>query len=231
MTIIVGLDQYRHGFQECGLLRGQAVLALVDQLFHGDNHMVVLFLGLDGFDDNAIRQPGVFLGVDGQCSAHDFHAPFTYSLCVTMQRMNSTLRVKFISATIRYLLPPMSKTTCGATKSAVLNDCFTSAKLDQVARLATRYQWSRALRACGWRSQEDPNRLVADNVHPAPLPWSHNGTALSMTACCWKHSESCLMVSTCVGEPGESMSGGRIGNSTSDSGGRGIARMGKSPSP
>src|ERR1019366_2437995 len=75
MAIVVSLHQYRHGFQKRGLLRGQAVLALVDQLSHGGNHMVVLFLGLDGFDDNAIREPGVFLGVDGQCSAHDFHAP------------------------------------------------------------------------------------------------------------------------------------------------------------
>src|ERR1017187_7804295 len=154
MAIVVRLDQYRHGFQECGLLRGQAVLALVEQLFHGGNHMVVLFLGLDGFDDDAIGEPGVFFRVDGQCSAHDFHAPFIYSLCVTMQRMNSTLRVKFISAMSRYLLPPMSKTTCGATESAVLNDCFTSAKLDQVARLATRYQWSMAPRACGCSSQK-----------------------------------------------------------------------------
>jgi hypothetical protein len=102
--------------------------------------MVVLFLGLDGFDDNAIREPGVFFGIDGQCSTHDFHAPFTYSLCVMMGRMNSTLRVKFISAMSRYLLPPMSKMTCGATKSAVLKDAFTSAKLDLVARLATQYQ-------------------------------------------------------------------------------------------
>ena len=50
----------------CGFLRGQAVLALADQLFHGGNYMVVLFLGLDGFDDNAIREPGVFFGIDGQ---------------------------------------------------------------------------------------------------------------------------------------------------------------------
>jgi hypothetical protein len=28
--------------------------------------MVVLFLGLDGFDNNAIREPGVFLEIDGQ---------------------------------------------------------------------------------------------------------------------------------------------------------------------
>src|ERR1017187_7601444 len=82
MAIIVSLDQYRHSFEECGLLRAQAVLALVDQLFHCGNHTVVLFLGLDGFDDNAIREPGVFLGVDGQCSAHSFHAPLSYSLCV-----------------------------------------------------------------------------------------------------------------------------------------------------
>jgi hypothetical protein len=30
--------------------------------------MVVLFLGFDGFDDDAIRQPGVFFWVDGQSS-------------------------------------------------------------------------------------------------------------------------------------------------------------------
>ena len=42
--------------------------------------------------------------------------------------------MKCISAMSRYLLPPMSKTTWGARKSAVLNDCFTSAKLDQLAR-------------------------------------------------------------------------------------------------
>src|ERR1035441_521382 len=111
MAIIVSLDQYRHGFEECGLLRAQAVLALVDQLFHCGNHTVVLFLGLDGLDNNAIREPGVFFRVDGQCSAHDFHAPFIYSLCVMMKRMNTTLRAKFISAISRYLLPPMSKTT------------------------------------------------------------------------------------------------------------------------
>src|ERR1035438_10505502 len=111
MTIIVSLHQYRHGFHERGLLRRQAVLALVDQLFHGGNHMVVLFLGLDRLDDNAIREPGVFFGVDGHCSAHDFHAPFTYSLCVMMQRMNSTLRVKFICAMSRCLLPPDRKST------------------------------------------------------------------------------------------------------------------------
>src|ERR1035438_4163383 len=134
MTIIVSLHQYRHGFHERGLLRRQAVLALVDQLFHGGNHMVVLFLGLDGLDDNAIREPGVFFGVDGQCSAHDFHAPFTYSLCVMMQWMNSTLRVKFICAMSRYLLPPMPKTTCGATKSAVLNECLTCAKSGEPCR-------------------------------------------------------------------------------------------------
>src|SRR5258708_2885873 len=97
MTIIVSLDQYRHGFQECGFLRGQALLALVHQLLHRGNHMVVLFLSIDGFDDDAVCEPGVFLWVDGQCSAHDFHAPFTYSLCVMMHRMNSTLHVKFIS--------------------------------------------------------------------------------------------------------------------------------------
>src|ERR1039458_5455410 len=40
MAIVVRLDQYRHGFQECGLLRGQAVLALVDQLCHRDRGRV-----------------------------------------------------------------------------------------------------------------------------------------------------------------------------------------------
>src|ERR1019366_7278578 len=182
MTIIVSLHQYRHGFHERGLLRGQAVLALVDQLFHGGNHMVVLFLGLDRLDHNAIREPGVFLGVHGHCSAHDFHAAFTYSLCVMMQRMNSSLRVKFISAMSRYLLPPMSKTTCGATKSAVLNGCFTSAKLDQVACLATRYQCSMAVAGLRMLLAEAPNRLVADNVHTGPMSCSDNGTALSTTA-------------------------------------------------
>ena len=54
--------------------------------------------------------------------------------------MNSTLRLKLISAMRRYLFPPMSKTTNRATKSAVLNDCRTSAKLTHVARLATLYQ-------------------------------------------------------------------------------------------
>src|ERR1035437_9779179 len=29
---------------------------------------------------------------------------------------------------------------------------------------------------------EGPNCLVADNVHPGPISWSHNGTALSMIA-------------------------------------------------
>ena len=42
--------------------QGQVDLAFVHQLFHGGNHVVVLFLGFDGFDDNAIREPGIFLG-------------------------------------------------------------------------------------------------------------------------------------------------------------------------
>src|SRR5258708_6817929 len=109
-------------------------------MLHGTNYSVVLFLGLDSFDHNPIRQSGVLLSIHSQGSTHDFHAPFTYSLCVMMRRMNSTLRLKLISAMSRYLFPPISKTTYGATKSAVLNDSFTSAKLDQVARLATRYQ-------------------------------------------------------------------------------------------
>src|SRR5471030_105546 len=159
--------------------------------------MVVLFLGLNGFDGNAIREPGVFFVVDGQCSAHNFHAPFTYSLCVMMPRMNSTLRVKFISAMSRYLLPPMSKTTCGATKSAVLNDCLTSAKPDQVARLATRYQWSMEVRACGCSSQKIPNRLVADNMHPGPMSWSHNGTDLSID----RQDKRKIMCSAARGQP------------------------------
>jgi hypothetical protein len=32
------------------------------KLFHGGNYTVVLFLGLDGFDNNAIREPGIFFG-------------------------------------------------------------------------------------------------------------------------------------------------------------------------
>jgi len=70
-----------------------------------------------------------------------------------MARMNSTLRLKTISAMSRYLLPPMSKTTKGATKSAVLNDCFTCAKLAHVDALATLNQWSNALPAAGCSSQ------------------------------------------------------------------------------
>jgi hypothetical protein len=62
-----------------------------------------------------------------------------------MPRMNKTLRLKLISAMSRYLLPPISKTMYGATKSAVLNACFTSAKLTQVAHFATLYQRSRGL--------------------------------------------------------------------------------------
>jgi hypothetical protein len=54
------------------------VLAFADQLFDGGSHIVVLFLGFDGFDENAIRKPGVFPGA------------------------------KFISAMSLYLLPPMS---------------------------------------------------------------------------------------------------------------------------
>jgi len=33
----------------------------VHQAFHGGDHPIVLFLGLNGLDDNAIRQPGVLL--------------------------------------------------------------------------------------------------------------------------------------------------------------------------
>src|SRR5258707_13334682 len=104
-------------------------------MFHGGNHMVLFFLGLDSLDHNPIRQSGVLLSIHSQGSTHDFHAPFTYSLCVMMRRMNSTLRLKFISAMSRYLFPPISKTTYGATKSTVLNVGFTSVKLDQTARL------------------------------------------------------------------------------------------------
>jgi hypothetical protein len=38
MTVIVSLDQDRHGFQKCRFLRGQAALAFFDQLFHGGYH-------------------------------------------------------------------------------------------------------------------------------------------------------------------------------------------------
>src|SRR5271165_7329465 len=134
VAIVVSLNQNRHGFEQCGLLRRHTALAFVHQVFHGGNHAIILILGLDGFDQDAIREPGIFLAVDSQCSAHCRHSPFEYSLWVMMLRMNSTLRSNLISAMSRYLLPPMSKTTYGATKSAALNDCFTSAKLAQVAR-------------------------------------------------------------------------------------------------
>jgi hypothetical protein len=49
----------------------------------------------------------------------------------------SSLLLKKISATNRYLFPPISKTMYGATKPAVLNVRITSGKLTQVARLAT----------------------------------------------------------------------------------------------
>jgi hypothetical protein len=55
LAIVVSLDQYRHGFQQGGLLRGQVVFTLVDQLLHGGNHMIVFFLGIDSFDDDTIR--------------------------------------------------------------------------------------------------------------------------------------------------------------------------------
>jgi hypothetical protein len=34
------------------------------QMFDGCDHTVVFLLRLDGFDDNAIREPGAFLGID-----------------------------------------------------------------------------------------------------------------------------------------------------------------------
>src|ERR1019366_4757585 len=134
VAVVVGLNQDGEGLQQRRFLDGQIVLALVHEFLHGGNHPVVLFLGLDGFDDDAIRQTDVLLSVDYQRRAHAFHTPFTYSLCV--------------------LLPPMSNTTYGATKSAVLNVCFTSAKFTQVARLATLYQWSRGLDASRRFSQK-----------------------------------------------------------------------------
>ena len=48
VAIIVSLDQDRHRFQQCRLLRRQPVLAFVHQLFHRPNHPVIFFLRLDG---------------------------------------------------------------------------------------------------------------------------------------------------------------------------------------
>ena len=82
-AIVVSLNQDRHGFQECGLLRGQVFLGPVHQMFHGGDHMVVLLLGLNGFDDNAIREPGVFLGIDSQ--RHTYHGRIMGPICSPAQ--------------------------------------------------------------------------------------------------------------------------------------------------
>jgi hypothetical protein len=97
-----------------------------------------------------------------------------------MPRMNSTLRVKIVSAMSRYLLPPMSKTMYGATKSAVLKRLFHLRE----ARPSRPFGDSipAVYGAAGMRMllTEDPNRLVADGVHLGPMPWPQNGNSLSI---------------------------------------------------
>ena len=69
----------------------------------------------------------------------------------------------------------MSKTTYGGTKSAILNDCFTSANLAQVARLATLYQVVHGVAGMGMLLAKEPDRLVTHDMHDR-FGWSHNGT-------------------------------------------------------
>ncbi len=75
--------------------RRQIPRVFVHQVFDGRDHVVVLLPGLDGLNHHAICQPGVFLWIDGQRSA-------------------------LLPRSSRILLPAPSKTTNGATKSAVL---------------------------------------------------------------------------------------------------------------
>jgi len=52
VAIIVSSDRHRHGFQQCGLLRGQVLPAFGHHVSNGRNHAAVLFLGPGGFDDS-----------------------------------------------------------------------------------------------------------------------------------------------------------------------------------